>query len=119
MERSVWRLLLEAAVGAAGGSAFSTVVPEGEGRVLTFALVGALAAPAALLLTPATGSISRRALRYGIALSVLLTLFVSFVVGAENLRLEELLLFGLVILLVGSVGHGVMAVTVDRREGDP
>jgi len=119
MERSLGRLAMEAVLGATGGMALSVALPQGEGRQLTFALVGAVAAPLALMLTPAEGPVARRAFRYGLALSVLLSILISFVVGADHLLLEELIAFGLLIFAIGFVGHGAVAMTLDRgAEGE-
>ena len=119
MERSLGRLATEAVLGATGGMALSVALPQGEGRQLTFALVGAVAAPLALMLTPAEGSVARRAFRYGLALSVLLSIFISFAVGADHLLLEELIAFGLLIFAIGFVGHGAVAMTLDQdTQGD-
>lgn len=107
LERSPTRLLLEAALGAAGGALLSTVLPGGEGRAAVFALAGGVTAPLALLLTPVAGSVVRRALRYGAALAVLLTLILSFA-ASDGILLEELLGFALLIFGIGAVGHGVL-----------
>jgi hypothetical protein len=119
MERSVARLGVEAALGAAGGYVLATVLPQGEGRVLQFALVGGLAAPLALLLTPLTGSVRYRGARYGLALSVVVTLVVSFATGRHSLPVEELLAFGILIFGIGAVGHGVMATALDSASATP
>ncbi len=107
LERSPARLLVEAALGAAGGALLSTVLPGGEGRAALFALAGGMTAPLALLLTPVAGSGVRRALRYGAALAVLLTLILSFA-ASDGILLEELLGFALLMFVVGAVGHGVV-----------
>lgn len=114
MERSVSRLAVEAALGALGGALLATVLPGGGGRLLEFSVVGAVAAPLALLLTPGSGSVKYRSVRYGLALSVILTLLVSFVYGRQGMLVEELLAFGVVIFAIGAAGHAVMAATVDR-----
>jgi len=114
VERSARRLLLEATLGAAAGALLSTVLPRGEGRAFEFALVGAVAAPVALLLTPVLGSVKYRAVRYGLALSVILTLFLSFMAGGEGVLLEELLVFATLIFGIGALGHGVMLASLER-----
>ncbi len=118
VERSLGRLALEAVLGATGGTALALALPQGEGRQVAFAVVGAAVAPLALMLTPVGGSAVRRAFRYGLALSVLLSIFISFAVGADRLLLEELIAFGLLIFAIGFVGHGAVAMTLDRAEGD-
>lgn len=114
MERGLWRLLLEGALGAGGGVLLASLVPEGEGRGALFAAVGAVAAPLALLLTPTRGSVFVRGVRYGVALAVLLTLLVSFTMG-DAILLEELLAFGLFIFAIGAVGHAVVAASLGGK----
>jgi hypothetical protein len=115
MERSIWRLLLEGALGAGGGVVFASLLPAGQGRAALFAIVGAVAAPLALLLTPVGGGVVYRGVRYGAALAVLLTLVVSFVAG-EDILLEELLALGAIFFAVGGVGHGIMAASLGRHD---
>lgn len=115
MERDAWRLLLEAALGAGGGVLLAALLPAGQGRGAFFALVGAVAAPLALLLTPTRGSVAYRGVRYGMALAVLLTLFVSFTMG-DAILLEELLAFGILVFGIGAVGHGAVAASLDRQD---
>lgn len=115
VERSAWRLLLEGVLGAGGGLVFASLLPAGQGRAALFAVVGAVAAPLALLLTPVGGGVVYRGVRYGAALAVLLTLFVSFAAG-EEILLEELLALGVLFFAVGGVGHGIMAATLGRHD---
>lgn len=117
MERTPSRLLLEAVVGAGGGMALSLALPDWGMGAAGFALAGALAAPVALLLTPVHGSLAYRAIRYGLGLALPVILVTSFVVGAEGLLLEDLLVLGLFLFCIGAVGHGAVAGALDRLEG--
>jgi len=117
MERTPSRLALEAVVGAGGGMALSLALPEWGLGPFGFAVAGALAAPVALLLTPVHGSLSYRAIRYGFGLSLPVILVTSFVVGADGLLLEDLLVLGLFLFCIGAVGHGAVAAALDRFEG--
>jgi hypothetical protein len=116
MERSPGRLLVEAALGGAGGALLSIGLGLAELRG-AFMVAGAIAAPLALMLTPVRGSIIYRAVRYGLALFVLLTLTVSMSGPGRGRPIEELILFGLLFFAIGTLGHGAMAATVDRRSG--
>jgi len=79
------------------------------------ALLGGVAAPLALMLTPTTGGVMYRALRYGGALAVLLTLVVSFSGEGRDRPLSELLVWGTIFFILGTVAHGLMALTLDRE----
>jgi hypothetical protein len=70
------------------------------------AVVGAVLAPIALLLTPQQGSRGLRAFRYGMALAVAGMLLASFLGPGRERPLSELLLLGGVLLGVGSMIHG-------------
>jgi hypothetical protein len=117
LEWPLHRIALEVILGAGGGFLLSRVLPGGEEAAALFVAVGAAAAPVALLLTPRRGSPGYRAIRYGLALAVVVTLVASFVAGPEALLLEELLGLALLILAVGTAGHGALAATVDRVPG--
>lgn len=117
MEWSPARLFLEVLMGAGGGALLALALPGEEAGLALFAGMGAVAAPTALLLTPRKGGPAYRAFRYGLALSVVVTLVASFLAGAETLSLEELLAFGMILFAVGWLGHGALAVTVDRMRG--
>lgn len=119
LERSPGRLLLEAALGAVGGAVLAGALPGGAGREGLFAAVGGAAAVVSLMLTPVSGSVPYRALRYGIALSLTVTLIYSFAAGTD-LLVEQLLAIGIVVFGIGAVGHGLMAATLDSesREAD-
>jgi hypothetical protein len=114
LERSPARLLSEAALGGAAGVVLASVLPGGEGRELLFGVVGAVAATLSLMLTPVSGSASYRGLRYGLALAAVLTLFLSFAVGADRLPVEELLAYALLFFGIGALGHGFVAAALDR-----
>jgi hypothetical protein len=113
MERSVGRLLLEAVLGGTAGAILSAALGQDELRG-GFMAAGALAAPLALMLTPVRGSPAYRGVRYGLALSVLLTLLISMTGPGRARPVEELVLFGFLFFALGTLGHGVMAATVDR-----
>lgn len=117
MERTPSRLALEAVVGAGGGMALSLALPDWGMGPTGFAVAGALAAPVALLLTPVHGSLVYRAIRYGMGLALPVILVTSFVVGAEGLLLEDLLVLGLFLFCIGAVGHGTVAGVMDRFQG--
>jgi hypothetical protein len=116
LERSPGRLLLEAALGCAGGAALAATLPQAQGPAGVYIAVGAVSAPLALLLTPLRGSVAYRGIRYGLALAVIVTLIFSFVAGSDGLTLEELLALLLLLFAVGTVGHGAVALTLDRDE---
>jgi hypothetical protein len=115
------RIAMEVLLGAGGGFLLSQVLPGGEEVTALFVAVGAAAAPVALLLTPRRGSVGYRAIRYGLALAVVVTLVASFAAGPKALLLEELLGLGLLILAIGTAGHGALAMTLDRSapSGEP
>jgi hypothetical protein len=117
LERSWGRLLAEGAVGGVVGAVLASVLGAEELRG-HFALSGAVAAPAALMLTPVRGSVVYRALRYGLALAVLLTLVVSMTGPGRDRPVGELLLFGALFFGLGALGHGTMAATLDRSPED-
>lgn len=116
MERSPGRLLVEAVLGGTGGALLSVGLGHEELRG-AFMVVGAIAAPLALMLTPVRGPIAYRAVRYGLALFVLLTLTVSMTGPGRERPIDELVLLGLLFFAVGALGHGAMAATVDRSPG--
>jgi hypothetical protein len=113
------RILLEAVLGSAGGALFSFALPGAGASYLLFAGVGGVAAPVSLLLTPRTGGIPYRAFRYGLAISVVVTLVASFMAGPEAFLLEELLAFGITLFVLGWGAHAVLAGTVDRAFPPP
>lgn len=118
MERSLGRLLVEGLVGTAAGALLSVALGAGDLRA-GFMLLGAVSAPVALMLTPVRGPVAYRAVRYGLALFVLLTLVVSMTGPGRDRPIGELILYGFLFFAVGSLGHGLMAATVDRdTEGD-
>lgn len=113
------RILIEAVLGSAGGALLAFALPGAGASYLLFAGVGAVAAPVSLLLTPRTGGIPYRAFRYGLAISVVVSLVASFVAGPETFLLEELLAFGMILFVLGWGGHAVLASTVDRAFPPP
>jgi hypothetical protein len=113
------RILLEVIVGAAGGALLAFALHGAEASFPGFAGVGAVSAPLSLLLTPRKGGIPYRAFRYGLALSVVVTLAASFVAGPEGFPLEELLAFGMILFVLGWLGHAVLAGTVDKAFPPP
>jgi hypothetical protein len=113
------RILLEVLLGATGGALLAFALHGAEAAFVLFAGVGAVSAPISLLLTPRKGGIPYRAFRYGLALSVVVTLVASFVAGPEGFPLEELLAFGMILFLLGWVGHAALAGTVDRAFPPP
>ncbi len=117
MERSAGRLLMEAILGGSAGALLAGALGEEAVRG-AFMLGGALAAPLALMLTPVRGAPAYRGVRYGLALSVLLTLAVSLTGPGRERPVDELILFAFLFFALGAVGHGVMAATVDRRSDD-
>ncbi len=114
VERSLPRIFLEGVLGAIGGGALSVFATGSAGA--TWITVGALAAPIALLLTPVRGGIAYRALRYGVALAVLVMLIVSFTLGREGVLLEELLTLGASLLVVGAGVHAALLLLVEGRD---
>lgn len=113
MERSVGRLVTEAVLGATAGGVLAVALEEPELRT-AFLVTGALVAPVALMLTPVHGPVWYRAVRYGVAVAVLLTLVVSFTgVGLER-PAGELVVYGALFLVLGTLAHALMAVTLDR-----
>jgi hypothetical protein len=108
LERSPARLLVEALLGAAAGTLLAGALRPEDAPTLAFAVAGSITAPLALLLTPISGPVPYRALRYGTALAVLGVLLVSFTAGLEGVRLEELVALGILLLGIGAVGHGAM-----------
>jgi hypothetical protein len=80
------------------------------------AAAGALLAPLALLLTPVHGRLLVRAVRYGGALAVLGTLLVSFTGPGRERPVDELLGVGVLLLMVGAVGHGLF-LAASRGQG--
>jgi hypothetical protein len=119
LEWPVPRLLLEAVAGAAGGALLALALHGAQAPFAWFAGVGAVAAPVSLLLTPRKGGIPYRAFRYGLALSVVVTLAASFVAGPEGFPLDELLAFGMILFVLGWVAHAALASTVDRTLPPP
>ncbi len=119
VERSIPRIFVEGVVGAVGGAILGTVLTDPGAAVAHWVTIGALAAPTALLLTPLRGSVSYRATRYGLALSVLVMLLISFLMGREGVFLTDLLALGALVLGVGAAGHGVMILALERGRGDP
>jgi hypothetical protein len=118
LERSPGRLLVEAALGCAGGAALAATLPQAEGPTGVYIAVGAVSAPLALLLTPLRGSVAYRGVRYGLALAVVVTLIFSFIAGSDGLTLEELLALLILLFGVGAVGHAAVALTLDRDESE-
>lgn len=117
MERSPGRLLTEAVLGATAGGVLAVALEEPELRT-GFLVAGALVAPLALMLTPVRGAVWYRALRYGVAVAVILTLVVSFTgVGLER-PAGELVVYGALFLVLGTGAHALMALTLDR-DGTP
>lgn len=106
-EHAPARLVVEAAVGASAAWILSFALGAPEGGRLGFLLAGAVVAPAALLLTPLHGPVMVRALRYGGALAVVGMLLVSFTGPGRERPIDELLVIGILLLGVGSVGHGL------------
>jgi hypothetical protein len=117
MERSAGRLLVEAVLGGSAGALLAVALGQ-EGLRGAFMMVGALAAPLALMLTPIRGAPTYRGVRYGLALSVLLTLAVSLTGPGRERPVDELILFALLFFALGALGHGVMAATLDRNAED-
>jgi hypothetical protein len=117
MERSAGRLLMEAILGGSAGALLAVALGQEPLRG-TFMMAGALAAPMALMLTPVRGAPAYRGIRYGLALSVLLTLAVSLTGPGRERPVDELILFAFLFFALGSLGHGVMAATVDREVDD-
>ncbi|CAN5813717.1 hypothetical protein BH23GEM11_BH23GEM11_07850 [soil metagenome] len=111
VERSPLRLLAEAMVGGAAGWLLSGALGVPESSRTGFAVAGAVVAPLALLLTPLHGSTVVRALRYGGALSVLGMLALSFTGPGRERPVSELLGLGILLLGIGTVGHGLHLVT--------
>ncbi len=107
---------LEAALGGAAGYLLATPLGLEELR-LSLALLGAVAAPLSLTLTPVVGPPAYRAMRYGMALAVILTLVVSFAGQGRERPIGELLYWGAFFFIVGAIAHGAMALTLDRSEG--
>lgn len=110
VERSLLRLLAEALVGGAGGWLLAGPLGIPDDARPAVALAGAFLAPLALLLTPLHGSTVTRAIRYGGAIAVLGTLLVSFTGPGRERPVDELLAFGLLLLGIGTVGHGLLLV---------
>jgi hypothetical protein len=119
VEWSFPRILLEVILGATGGALLPFAIHSAQASFLLFAGVGALSAPLSLLLTPRKGGIPYRAFRYGLALSVVVTLVASFVAGPEAFPLEELLAFGMILFILGWLAHAALAGTVDRAFPPP
>ncbi|TVR52663.1 MAG: hypothetical protein EA421_13175 [Gemmatimonadales bacterium] len=117
VERSAGRLLMEAILGGSAGAILAVALGQEELRG-AFMVAGGLAAPLALMLTPVRGAPAYRGVRYGLALSVLLTLAVSLTGPGRERPVDELILFAFLFFALGAVGHGVMAATVDRRSDD-
>lgn len=113
MERTPGRLAVEALLGAAAGSLVAVGMQAPELRT-TFSIVGALTAPVALMLTPVRGPVWYRSVRYGVSVAVLLTLVVSFTgIGLER-PVGELIVYGALFMILGSIAHVAMALTLDR-----
>jgi hypothetical protein len=118
LEYSPLRLGGEALLGAVAGGLLAGAAEAGAW--VLFAVAGAVGAPLALMLTPVHGSPWMRGLRYGIALSALLTLGVSLAGPGRDRPVAELLVLGAFLLAVGTVGHGILAATVGRgSDADP
>ncbi|TVP46074.1 MAG: hypothetical protein EA350_07660 [Gemmatimonadales bacterium] len=110
VERSPLRLLAEAVVGGTAGWLLSNALGVPEASRPGFAVAGAVLAPIALLLTPLTGSTMGRALRYGGAVAVLGMLALSFTGPGRERPVGELLALGILLLGIGTVGHGILLV---------
>ncbi|TVP55997.1 MAG: hypothetical protein EA351_09285 [Gemmatimonadales bacterium] len=115
-ERGPGRMALEAALGGAAGYLLATPLGLEELR-LSLALLGAVAAPLSLTLTPLEGPPAYRAMRYGMALAVILTLVVSFAGQGRERPIGELLYWGAFFFIIGAIAHGALALTLDRGEG--
>jgi hypothetical protein len=111
VERSPLRLLAEALVGGTAGWLLSGALGVPEASRSGFAVAGAVLAPLALLLTPLHGATMVRALRYGGALAVLGMLALSFTGPGRERPVSELLGLGILLLGIGTVGHGLLIVT--------
>jgi hypothetical protein len=112
VERTPLRLLAEAGVGAGAGFLVAGALGMEGWRV---AAAGGILAPLALLLTPVSGGLVARAVRYGLALAVLGMLLVSFTGPGDERPVDELLGIGFLLLVVGGLGHGVFLGAVERR----
>lgn len=117
MERSVGRLLTEAVLGATAGGVIAVALEVPELRT-AFLATGAVAAPLALMLTPVHGAVWYRAFRYGVAVAVILTLIVSFTGMGLERPAGELVVYGALFLVLGTLAHTLMALTLDR-DGTP
>jgi len=111
VERSPLRLLAEALVGGTAGWLLSGALGVPEASRSGFAVAGAVLAPLALVLTPLHGATMVRALRYGGALAVLGMLALSFTGPGRERPVSELLGLGILLLGIGTVGHGLLLVT--------
>lgn len=114
VERSAGRLLMEAALGGSAGALLAVVLGQEGLRTGASMAAGAMAAPMALMLTPLRGSPAYRGARYGLALTVLLTLGVSMTGPGRDRPVDELIHFAFLFFAIGALGHGAMAATVDR-----
>ena len=114
-ERSAGRLLMEAALGGSAGALLAMVLGQEGFRTGASMVAGAMTAPLALMLTPLRGSPTYRGVRYGLALTVLLTLVVSLTGPGRERPVNELILFSFLFFALGALGHGAMAATVDRE----
>jgi hypothetical protein len=105
-------------VGGAAGWFLAEALGVGASGRGWVAVAGAVVAPLALLLTPLHGSLMVRALRYGGAVAVLGTLVVSFTGPGRERPVGELLALGVLLLGVGTVGHGLLLAAGGDREGE-
>lgn len=108
MEYSFPRIVLEAALGAVAGTTLAYLLSPQAPRLPLLALGGAFLAPVSLLLTPASGPTTYRAVRYGGALALLGTLSASFVAGTQGIDVAHLMALGALLFAVGALGHGMM-----------
>jgi len=118
LEYSPLRLGIEALLGAVAGGLLGVFLGEGMNERILFSGAGGVAAPLALMLTPVRGSPWMRGLRYGVALSAMVTLGVSLVGPGRERPVGELLGYGVFLFGVGMAGHSLMAATVDLGNDD-
>ncbi len=108
-------LWIQGGVGAVAGALWGLVRGVAPEFVPLTALVGAVALPVALLMTPVHGSRGVRAFRFGLSLAVLLTLTSSFVTP-EELRTLEGFVFDFFQFLIGGA---LFFFIVEPRGRDP
>lgn len=114
LEHSPGRILLEVLVGGFGGALVARVLPEVGVGMRFFVLLGAFAAPVALLLTPTQRSLAYRAVRYGVVLAVVVSLIVSFAFGADGISGAGLFSVAVLVFAIGVVGHALMLAATPR-----